>query len=143
MPFVQITEFSTSARTVVLISLIATDTPTDAPAPMPPAETATAKAPATVTMLPVFSALTRTSPAIYPLFSGTTFFNVASTDPPMVLPLPAPAPAPANPCPTATAAATPIDTDTMRDALIASTAMPCAEPMAVFRLPLPALLPSI
>ncbi|KAG1385405.1 hypothetical protein G6F59_017424 [Rhizopus arrhizus] len=113
------------------MSLMATDTPTDAPAPMPPADTATASAPATVTMLPVFSALTCTSPSIVPLFLGSTLRSVACTEPPMVLPLPAPAPAPAKPCPTATAAATPIDVDTMRDSLMASTAMPLAEPICV------------
>ena len=142
-PRVRMTELSTSALTTVLMSLIATDTPTDAPAPMPPADTATANAPATVTMLPVFSALTRTSPSMTPPAFGSTLRSVASTEPPIVLPLPAPAPAPAKPWPTATAAATPIDADTMRESLIASTAMPLAEPICVRRLASLADVPSI
>ncbi|CAB3643658.1 hypothetical protein LMG3431_02339 [Achromobacter pestifer] len=142
-PRARITELSISALTTVLMLLMATDTPTDAPAPMPPADTATASAPATATMLPVFSALTRTSPLTKLPVTGSTFLIVAWTDPPIVLPLPAPAPAPAKPCPTATAAATPIDADTIRESLIASTAMPLADPIWVRRLPSLIALPSI
>ena len=133
-PRVRRTELSTSALTTVLMSLIATDTPTDAPAPTPPADTATASAPATATMLPVFSAFTRTPPSSSDPAFVSTLRSVASTEPPMVLPLPAPAPAPAKPCPTATAAATPIDADTMRESLMASTATPWAEAIWVRRL---------
>ena len=61
----------------------------------------------------------------------------------MVLPLPAPAPAPAKPCPAATAAATPMETETMRELLTASTAMPVCVRTRVVEPALVSLVPSM
>ena len=61
----------------------------------------------------------------------------------MVLPLPAPAPAPAKPCPAATAAATPMETETMRELLTASTEMPVCVRTRVVEPALVSLVPSM
>ena len=60
----------------------------------------------------------------------------------MVLPLPAPAPAPAS-LPAATAAATPMETETMRELLTASTAMPVCVRTRVVEPALVSLVPSM